>query len=160
MPLNVSTVNYFTDGSKTEEGNTGAGYIIKSFQLRAQEYMYLGAHATVFQAEITAINMAGSTLLDKNTTGKEIDFYIDSQSAIRVLEAYTLINKSVMECKRLCNKLCEMNNQLTLNWIPAHSGQLGKATVLRMAWQSSALLTLARASSPDCQCHNASSVRP
>ena len=125
MPLDVSTVNCFTDGSKTEEGNTGAGYIIKSFQLRAQEFVYLGTYATVFQAEITAINMACLTLLDNNTTGKQIDFYIDSQSAIRALEAYTLINKSVMECKRLCNKLCEMNNQVTLNWIPAHSGQLG-----------------------------------
>ena len=124
MPLDVSTVNCFTDGSKSDEG-TGAGYIIMSFQLRAQDYIYLGTYATVFQAEISAINMACLTLLDNGVTGKQIDFYIDSQSAIRALESYTLINKSVMECKRLCNKLCEMNNQVTLNWIPAHSGQLG-----------------------------------
>ena len=91
MPLNVSTVNCFTDGSKTEEGNTGAGYIIKSFQLRAQEYVYLGNHAMVFQAEITST--------------KNINININSQSAIGALEAYTLANKSVMECKRLCNKL-------------------------------------------------------
>ena len=52
--------------------------------------MYLGTHTTVFQAEITAINMACLALLDNNTTGKQIDFYIDSQSAIRALDAYTL----------------------------------------------------------------------
>ena len=40
-------------------------------------------------------------------------------------KAYILVNKSIMECKRLCKKLCEMNNQVTLNWIPAHSRQLG-----------------------------------
>jgi len=142
MPLNVSTVNCFTDGSKTEEGNTGAGYIIKSFQLRAQEYVYLGTHATVFQAGIAAINMACLTLLDNNMTGKQIDFYIDSQSAFRALESYTLINKSVVECKRLCNKLCEMNYQVTLNWIPAHSRQLGKRHLFLMGMVDS----------PNCEC--------
>ena len=112
MPLNVSTVNCFTDGSKIEEGSTGEGYIVKSFQLQAQEYAYPGTHAMVFQAEIIAINMTCLTLLDNSMTGKQIDHYIDSQSTIRVLEAYILIliNKSIMEYKRLCNKLCEINN--------------------------------------------------
>ena len=44
--------------------------VAESFQLRAQEYVYLGTYAMVFQAEITAINMACLTLLDNNTTGK------------------------------------------------------------------------------------------
>ena len=124
MPWDPGNLKVFTDGFKTDSG-TEAAYIMKSHELQKQDYINLGENATVFQAEITAINMACITLLDNSTTGKQIDFYIDSQSAIRALEAYTLVDKSVMESKRLCNKLCEMNNQVTLNWIPAHSGQLG-----------------------------------
>ena len=66
---------------KVEEQLT---YVIKSLQFRAQEYVYLGTHAMVFQSEITAINMICLMLLDKSTTGKQIDFYLDSQSTIRV----------------------------------------------------------------------------
>ena len=57
-------------------------------------------------------------------THVEINFHIDSQSAIRALEAYTTRLKSVAECKRLLNKLSE-DNTVMLNWIPGHSGQLG-----------------------------------
>ena len=73
---------------------------------------------TVFQAEITAINMASITPLDNLPHNKMINFYIDSKSAIMALDSYTVYNKCVAEAKRMLNKLAEFNNTVNLNWIP------------------------------------------
>ena len=99
MPREPHVVNCFTDGSKTDIG-AGAAYIIKGDQIKAQDYIHLGQYATVFQAEITTISMAAITLLDRGIKGKNINFYVDSQSAIKALQSYTTFMKSVLECKK------------------------------------------------------------
>ena len=131
MPWDPGILNVFTDGSKTDSG-TGAAYMMKSHELREQDYIHLGEHATVFQAEITAINMATLTILDAGTTDHTINYHIDSQGAIKSLYKYETRNKCVAECKRLLNKLSETNT-VTLNWIPGHSGQLGNGVADNLA---------------------------
>ena len=131
MPRKPHIVNCFTDGSKTDIG-AGAAYIIKGNQIKAQDYIHLGQYATVFQAEITAISMAAITLLDRGIMGKNINFYVDSQSAIKALQSYTTFMKSVLECKKLVNKVGEANT-ICINWIPGHTGQLGNEIADRLA---------------------------
>ena len=132
MPLDPITVNCFTDGSKNETGS-GAGYITKSYEYKSQQAIHLGEHATVFQAEITAISAASLSMLDAGITNKVIQFYIDSQSAIKALESYIVHNKSVGECKRLLNKLSKYGNGVILNWIPGHSNQRGNGIADNLA---------------------------
>ena len=64
--------------------------------------------------------------------GKKINFYVDSQSAIKSLQSYFVITKSVLECKNLVNKLAETNS-VYINWIPGHVGQLGNEVADRLA---------------------------
>merc|ERR1712015_67940 len=123
MPIDSNTINCFTDGSKSELG-TGAAYIIKSHHIKTQEYTHLGKLATVFQAEIAAISMAAISLLDKDVMGKDINIFVDSQGAIKALESHTVLDKSVLECKNLVNKLSEVNT-VSIKWIPAHANHLG-----------------------------------
>ena len=123
MPIDENTINCFTDGSKTDLG-TGAAFIIKNRHIKLQEYTQLGQSATVFQAEITAISMAAISLLDKNIMGKTINFFVDSQTAIKALESYTSFAKSVLECKNLVNKISETNT-VSIKWMPGHEGHLG-----------------------------------
>ena len=131
MPYDLDTINCFTDGSKSESG-TGAAYIIKGHQIKIQDFIHLGQLATIFQAEIFAISMASLVLLDKNIMGKKINFYVDSQSAIKALQSYFVFTKSVLECKNLVNKLAETNT-VYINWIPGHVGQLGNEIADRLA---------------------------
>ena len=77
-----------------------------------------GEHATVFQAEITAINMDALDLLEVEMANHTIHFNIDSQGAMKALEVFFTNHKCVAECRRLLNKLTEYNNKVYLNWIP------------------------------------------
>ena len=139
MPTDRNVVNCFTDGSKTETG-TGAAYLIKGYQLKHQDFINLGCSITVFQAEITAISMAAQHMVDKSVMDRTINFYIDSQSAIKALRSYLVYTKSVCECKRFLNKLSE-KNMVCLNWIPGHEGQLGNEIADRLAKRGADLLT-------------------
>lgn len=136
MPWDPGITNFFTDGSKFEFG-TGAAYIVFSHIHRSQDYIHLGEHATVFQAEITAINMAALDLLEVEMSNHNIHFHIDSQGAMKSLEAFFTKHKCVAECKRLLNKLTEYNNKVYLNWIPGHTGQLGNGIADNLAVEKS-----------------------
>ena len=92
---------------------------------KRQEFIHLGQSVTVFQAEMTAIARAALAMIDVNITGRFVNFYIDSQAAIKALDSYMIRLKSVADGKRILNKLSEQGNVVTLNWIPGHSGQPG-----------------------------------
>ena len=69
MPFDPGKINVFTDGSKNEIGS-GAAYILKGHSIELQEYFNLGEYATVFQAEIFAINTASLALLEVQTNSR------------------------------------------------------------------------------------------
>ena len=83
-PLSENTINCFTDGSKSGS-NSGAGFTIWSDTNLGNLQIALGEHATVFQADIIAISEAAQWLKTANVQGQTINFYIDSQSAIKAL---------------------------------------------------------------------------
>ena len=129
-PLEVNTINCYTDGSKTGR-KAGAAYIYMGENLKSQESTFLG-DSTVFQAEIIAIYNACTDMLSKNLENLQIRFYVDSQSAIRAINKFKIKNKLVLECKELLNQLSE-NNQVRLSWVPGHEGHMGNEVADRLA---------------------------
>ena len=131
MPIHSEKINCFTDGSKTELG-TGNAYKIYSHGFCKGESNYLGQNTTVFQAEVTAITSAGIELIKQETRNKEINFYVDSQSALKATNSYVIRNKSVKECKQILNKISE-HNSVILNWMPGHENHKGNIIADKMA---------------------------
>ena len=66
-------VNFYTDGSKTEEG-VGAAVFCKDLNLSYR----LPDQSSIFQAEIIAIYKAAKTALNSQTVGKTINIFVDS----------------------------------------------------------------------------------
>ena len=141
MPFDPGKVNVFTDGSK-DEVSSGAAYFIRGHSIRKQEYFNLGEYTTVFQAEITAISTASQAILEEEIQNEQINFYIDSKSAISALSGYIVQNKCVAECKRHLNKLCEYGNTVRLNWIPGHADQKGNEIADRLAKRGADMCTV------------------
>ena len=131
-PYDEKRINVWTDGSKTESG-AGSAYYIRNQEVKEQEYLHLGNNSTVFQAEITAITRATIKLLELEVRDKEIHYYVDNQGALKSMRTLTNEKKTVSECKRTLNKLTEYNNEVQLNWIPAHSFHLGNEIADRLA---------------------------
>ena len=140
MPFDPGKVNVFTDGSKNDT-SSGAAYIIKGHSIQKQQFFNLGQYITVHQAEILAINTASIAILEEELQGEQINFYIDSKSAIGALCSYTVQEKSVAECKRHLNKLCEYGNNVRLNWIPGHADQKGNEVADRLAKRGAEMVT-------------------
>merc|ERR1711976_601300 len=92
-PENNDTIKCYTDGSKTEHG-VGCSYVIRGENYMKHKPLTLVNHATVFQAEVMAIEKACETILENRIQNKEIIFYVDSQAAIRATEKY--LQKSVL----------------------------------------------------------------
>ena len=98
MPFDRGKVNCFTDGSKSNVG-TGNAYKIYSHEFSKGESRYLGETATVFQAEVAAITAACQAMLEEKVEGKEINFYVDSQSALDAVGSYMSRSRCVWECR-------------------------------------------------------------
>ena len=122
----LTQYNIFTDGSQIGT-RTGAGYII----YKGKNPLHTGSdrlpdHATVFQAEITAVSKAAEALmaLQKNNV-KYVKFFVDSQAALLALSNPTVRNRTVNHAIETLNKLADRTTRVTLCWIPAHRGHFG-----------------------------------
>ena len=124
----------YTDGSKLM-GKARAGWHLTSCDGKSQTPLKyagfpLGEHATVFEAEITAISDACITFLHYNSENlslksfKKIIFLSDSQAAIKALDSKVLSNKFVWDAITALNHLANHIN-VEIRWIKAHVGHLG-----------------------------------
>ena len=73
--LDNNIVHIFTDGSKTEAGNTGAAFWIRGENLMDEGSCYLSSNSTVYQAEVYTIVVACQQLIVDRIRGKEIHFH-------------------------------------------------------------------------------------
>ena len=117
----------FTDGSLLE-GESGAGAVIFD---RQGDITSLGEKpdgGTVFQCEVWAIEMAANWLLDMvpKPINRKILFFVDSQSALRSIEAI-VSNKITVNRARSALKKLSFLNEVTLTWVKAHRKDADKA---------------------------------
>ena len=90
-----STVKCFTDGSMLNN-NAGSGHCVMiGKRLVEKDAFPLGKYATVFQAEIMAINRACTTLAPYARLGK-ITIFSDSQAVLLALNNNTVHSKVVL----------------------------------------------------------------
>ena len=114
-------IRCFTDGSKTQEGDTGAGVVIVNGNYRTRDCIPLGKWSTVFQAEVTAIEMAVQILRSQRTENKEILFLVDNQAAITALGSDKTGSSLVASCCRRALAHLAERNQVKITWVPGHS---------------------------------------
>ena len=126
-------INLFTDGSRRDD-KTGAGYVAYHGKRVIFEGSHrLPDHATVFQAEVTAIAVAAQRLAATNQPEvKYVKFQVDSQAALLALDNPFVRSKTVACAIDSLNRLTDTGAKVTLVWVPAHRGHEGneKADVL------------------------------
>ena len=112
---------WFTDGSRT---GTGSGSGLYCQRDGAKIVIPLGEHATVFQAEVVAIMRCAQNLLGSDRVGRRIWICSDSQAALKALEGPRINSRLVWDCKCVLDELTK-NNDVSLVWVPGHSGIRG-----------------------------------
>ena len=115
----------YTDGSRKDD-QTGSGYVIYEGEVERESASFrLPNYATVFQAEIKAVERAA--LAARNLWSDEmkvVKFFVDSQAALLALGKGSLSSKSVADAVLALNDLAKLT-RVQLAWIPAHKGHEG-----------------------------------
>ena len=132
--------NVFTDGSRKDE-QTGAGFAVYKGTREVETGSYrLPNHATVFQAEITAVAMAAKKLQEMQTGEmKYIKIFVDSQAALLALGNPKVRSKAVACATEALNGLAARVTSVVLLWIPAHKGHVGNELADKLAKRGSTL---------------------
>ena len=108
----------FTDGSKSEAGvgcaiiHDGTSYLAK-----------LPDHASVFTAELTAIN--GALDLIYNSDKKSFTIYSDSKSAINSLKKYNSFHPLIQKAQEWLFRISCRHKSVHFCWVPSHIGIQG-----------------------------------
>ncbi|MEL7522491.1 MAG: ribonuclease H family protein, partial [Cyanobacteria bacterium J06553_1] len=136
--LALSSYSCFTDGSKQEDGLSGSGYVVfyqgNEF---CKKSISLGRSASVFQAEIIAINAVTEDLTTRDLANSVIDIYSDSQAAIQAIGGLRVTASTVMTCRDVISQLVSRNNVVTLYWVPGHYDVLGNERADSLAREGS-----------------------
>ena len=133
--LTPSQVNVYTDGSKYN-GKVGSGvYILYNNKPIYSESFRLPNKASVFQAEILAINQAALFLHDLHNL-KYIKFFVDSQAALLALNNKTISSRLVGDTVHNLNLI---QGDVRLVWIKAHVGHAGNEMADALAKQGTLL---------------------
>ncbi|KAJ8914040.1 hypothetical protein NQ315_017559 [Exocentrus adspersus] len=109
---------WYTDGSRIEQG-AGAG-------------IYGGRYATVFQAEVAAIQGCAREIIRQGAARQSIAIYSDSQAALKAIGSMQVCSRLVWDCVKALQELGS-RNKLTLAWVPGHKGHKGNEEADRLA---------------------------
>ena len=132
-----TNIQCYTDGSKNEKNETGCGfYIEKQGKEIESGSLKLPKPTTVFQAEVMAITKAAEKLKERNIKNENIKIWVDSQAAIKALQALKTNKKTVSSCITELNDLAKDNN-VTVQWIKAHVGFEGNEKADKLAKKGS-----------------------
>ena len=151
-PPPPNSLLFYTDGSKTPEG-IGAGFAVyqmdtaqRSFNLIHSDSFKLPSYATVFQAEVEAINQGARFALDITTSTPnnlslygdlshhELYFIGDNRASLIAISNNLAKSRTVLNCSTNLS-LLNRTHKITLHWIKAHSGQEGNERADHLAKQ-------------------------
>ena len=114
-------LTWFTDGSKTINA-VGCGIYCEQTQKKGCER--LSDHASIMQAETTAVKICAEEMINSNVSGRNIFIFSDSQATIKAISKSTISTTTVKECIDRLNLLGKTNT-LTISLVPGHSGVPG-----------------------------------
>ena len=119
-------VHIYTDGSKADDGSTGAAYVVYDTAQNELHYKnyYLGQCISVFQSEIYAIYKAVTHILNHRYQNKTITIHSDSKASILALTSNTITSRQVLNTDIILKEAC-VNNKITLHWVKAHVNHMG-----------------------------------
>ena len=120
-------VQVFTDGSKLSNGNTGLGVYSDSQGVKIAYGKHLGKHASVYQAEASAIRQACDLItleMDSAEAPTAVTIYSDSQAVLKALNGRWIKSKVIRDCQRALNELGR-HISVHLCWVKGHSGVHG-----------------------------------
>ena len=131
-------MNVYTDGSRLD-GKTGAGLTVHRGTREVEsKWFRLPEHATVFQAEITAVAKAARCLIDMGDKSiKFVKIFVDSQAAIMAMGNPIITSRAVLGAIEELNKLAEQVRSVSIVWIPAHKGHEGNERADELAKRGS-----------------------
>lgn len=116
-PTRSGTAAY-TDGSLLA-GRSGAGAYL---EVENAQILCLSERlnkCTVFQSELRAICMTCELLLDLNMTDKPVAFHVDSESALKALDASVIKSRTVEQTRDILTELGSCT-PVSLQWVKAH----------------------------------------
>ena len=118
----------YTDGSLQTNHTAGCAATIPDLKITKKAKLNTGI--SIFTAELHAIHLACNTLLElqaRPNAPVQAVILTDSKSALQALNSKKTKNRKemVQEIQFLCHQLITKGLDLTLQWIPSHSGILG-----------------------------------
>ena len=143
--LPPETILIFTDGSRSEDGYVGAGWVIQKkehdgmFRITKEGYCHLGHKMEVYDAELHAIFEALSdhnltTYINLSENPQQIIICIDNQAAIAALADNPTNTKGAYMATHALHSL---KTTATTAWVPSHCGIPGNETADRLAKKGS-----------------------
>ena len=139
-------VNVYTDGSKLDD-KVGSGVYICGSKGTIEEKYRISDNATVYQAELFAIQKAAQILnhMDNLTT---IKFYVDSQAALRTFQSTFIKSKVALHTINELNKV--KHHQMIFVWTKAHIGNEGNEKADTLAKEGTKMDDVIDVPTPAC----------
>lgn len=119
---------YFTDGAVSKHSSGYGALYARSHTIIKGN---CGKEANITQVEIAAIHACCIDAMRKHIEGR-ICIYTDSIGALNALASYKINSRMTLECVDMLETLAR-TNEITLIWIPSHSGFYGNEIADKIA---------------------------
>jgi ribonuclease HI len=132
-------ITIYTDGSKDQTA-VGAGYVVNDGRDVVTTHSdKLPEHASVFQAELCALQQAALFASSINPLGRNVVIYSDSQAAIKAIQRTIIRDTTTYKTIQALNQLGNITRSLTIRWVKAHVGHPGNEKADELAKAGSRL---------------------
>jgi len=127
----------YTDGSKMETGAGSGWTLTKGDTVIQEECDHLGKEATVFQAEVVAINNCLRWVKNNIKNNTSLRIFSDSQSAIAAIACHVINSRLVEDCCNIIKDLQSLSYKVAIHWVKGHSDNTGNELADFLAKQGS-----------------------